>query len=81
MVLSLSLELEDAMKILKLTNGVFEVAGDSGTRYRVTTECPEFMNEQVTTWTCSCPAAKYRDGLCKHAKFVISEEKNWSRMA
>ena len=25
---------------------------------------------EVTTWDCTCPAAKYGRGMCKHAKLV-----------
>ena len=35
--------------------------------YRVKVEYPEWMNENVRTFKCSCKG----DGLCKHAQAVI----------
>lgn len=40
-----------------------------GRPYRITATCPEFMNENVHVWACTCPAGQYgRD--CKHVRQV-----------
>lgn len=62
--------------------GICEV-GDDGNLYRVRSSdgkrdysvrfegCPEYMNENVQTWSCDCPAGQHGK-ICKHINAVIA---------
>lgn len=45
----------------------------NGHSYKVSVKYPEELNEDVRTFECSCPAAKYHpEKLCKHIQAVIT---------
>lgn len=53
--------------------GTYRVPSSNGrSQYTVRFEgCPEFMNENVQTWSCTCPAGKF-GRTCKHINEVIN---------
>ena len=58
------------LEVSESKDGNFFVRSGNNT-YTVEVEYPEEMNENVRTFKCTCKAAQYRDGLCKHAQAVI----------
>lgn len=57
------------------TNTYMVHSGDN--TYAVTVEYPEENNEDVRTFECTCPAAKYHpEKMCKHVLAVIEHIDN-----
>jgi uncharacterized Zn finger protein len=55
------------LEVSESTDGQFFNVKSGNNTYTVEVEYPEWMNENVRTFKCSCKG----DGLCEHARAVI----------